>query len=102
MVVKSINDKESRFLAPVMSIWKMNLLDESSVWVVTGDIPSDYAATTVAPSTRDTARHFSLKWQMQAENLLASNDSSQKEFAKYLISRAEGLYDMFDKDELWT
>ena len=46
MVVKSVNDKESRFLAPIMSIWKMNLLDDSSVWVVTGDIPSDYAATT--------------------------------------------------------
>ena len=46
-------------------------------------------------------RHFSFKWQLQAENLLRLDDKEQKQFAEFLIGRADGLYQLYDKDELW-
>jgi hypothetical protein len=45
-----------------------------------------------------------MKWQLQAENILQAQplDKTQQEFANILISRAEGLYQLFEKAELWA
>lgn len=102
LVTQSVNDKDSRYLVPLMSVWKINLADKTSVWVITGDLPTDFAALSVAETARDSLRHFAMKWQVQAENLLRAKEPEQQEFAKYLVSRAEGLYQLFDKDALWA
>jgi len=102
LLTESVNDKDSRYLIPLMSVWKINLTDKSSVWVISGDLPTDHAPLSVAETARNSLRHFAMKWQMQAENLLRAEDKEQQEFAQYLISRAEGLYQLFEKDELWA
>ena len=45
--------------------------------------------------------HFAMKWQLQADNLLQSDNEEQQNFAKLLIGRAEGLFNMSEKEELW-
>jgi len=102
MVTESVAESESRYLVPVLAVWKLNLLDKTSVWVICGDLPTDHASTDIAENARDAIRHFSFKWQMQAENISKIGNAEQAEFAKLLIGRAEGLYGLFDKEELWA
>ena len=101
LVTQSVAETESRYLVPVMALWKINLLDKTKVWVVSGDLPTDHIALDKGESARDVVRHFSFKWQLQAENLLRLDDKEQKQFAEFLIGRADGLYQLYDKDELW-
>ena len=101
LVTESVAETESRYLVPVMALWKINLLDKTKVWVVSGDLPTDHIALDKGESARDVVRHFSSKWQLQAENLLRLDDKEQKQFAEFLIGRADGLYQLYDKDELW-
>ena len=77
------------------------MLDCSYFWVICGALPSDHNTFDIAPNAREAVQHFSLKWQMQEENLLKSGDKEQEQFAKLLISRAEGLYDMYQQDNVW-
>ena len=78
--------------------------DKKWFWVISGDLPTDFIAEDGAESARDSLRAFSLRWQMQAENILnsAEAEQTQKEFAAMLIGRANGLYDIFNKDDLWN
>lgn len=101
LVTDSVVVEESRYLVPLMSIWKLKVLDGSYFWVICGDLPSDYNTFDAAPNAREAVRHFSFKWQMQAENLLKTGDKEQEEFANLLISRAESLYDMHQQEKLW-
>jgi hypothetical protein len=100
-VTESVADTESRYLIPIMALWKINLIDKSKVWVITGDVPTDHLVLETNEAARDVIRHFSFKWQVQADDLLSSNDKEQSTFANLLIQKAEGLYELFSKDELW-
>ena len=102
LVTESVSEKDSRYLVPMVSLWKINLLDKTTVWVIAGDLPTDHNAFEVASNAREAVRHFSLKWQMQAENLLTSQDSAQESFAQLLIAKAEVLYDLYQQDKLWN
>ncbi len=101
LVTDSVVVEESRYLVPIMSIWKLKALDGRYFWVICGDLPSDHNTFDVAPNAREAVRHFSFKWQMQAENLLKTGDKEQEKFAQLLIGRAEGLYDMYQQEKLW-
>jgi len=100
-LTESVADTDSRYLVPLMAVWKINLADKTSVWVITGDLPTDFAELNVAKDAREAMRHFSFKWQMQADKLLETGDKEQQEFARFLIGRAEGVYDLFSKEALW-
>jgi len=102
LVTDSVVVEESRYLTPFMSVWKLKVLDGSYLWVLCGDLPTDHNLLKVAPNAREAVRHFSLKWQMQAENLLESEDKGQVSFANLLISKAEVLYDLYQQDKLWN
>jgi len=102
LVAESVAETESRYLVPIMAVWKINLLDKTKVWVICGDLPTDHMVLDNAESARNVIRHFSFKWQLQADNLLRTKTEGQEEFAKLLITRAEGLYQLFEKDELWA
>ncbi|MGL5392004.1 MAG: DUF4826 family protein [Shewanella sp.] len=98
---------ESRYLVPYLAIWKMEAKRPSSktYWVMSGDLPSDFVDVKVAKTARDALRHFSMMWQMQAENLIRSGavrDATQAKFAQLLVSRAESLYRMHNDDKLWN
>ncbi|MCH1931368.1 DUF4826 family protein [Shewanella sp. A25] len=98
---------ESRYLAPYLAIWKMESKRPSTktYWVMSGDLPSDFVDVKVAKTARDAIRHFSMTWQMQAENLIRSGatrrDATQAKFAQLLVSRAESLYRMHNDEKLW-
>ncbi|MEC4725404.1 DUF4826 family protein [Shewanella sp. D64] len=97
---------ESRYLAPYVAVWKMESKQptKQTFWVMSGDLPSDYVDVKVAGTAREALRHFSMMWQMQAENLFksgATKDPTQAKFAQLLVSRAESLYQIQGDDKLW-
>jgi len=102
LVPESVAETESRYLVPIMTVWKISLLDKTKVWVICGDLPTDHVVLDNGEPARDVVRHFSLKWQLQAENLLRIESTEQQEFAQLLISRANGLYQLYENDKLWA
>ena len=101
MVTNSVAVQDSRYLIPLVSVWKLKLLDNATYWVICGDLPSDHINADVAVDAREALRHFSLKWQLQAENLLKQPKKEQQEFAQLLVGRADGLYELYSNDKLW-
>jgi len=101
IVTNSVKTEDSRYLVPMLALWKLTSLKGEKFWVLCGDLPSDHSHVDVAPSAREAIRHFSLKWQMQAENLLQAENKEQNNFANLLIGRAEGLYKLYEDDSLW-
>ncbi|WP_076537682.1 DUF4826 family protein [Shewanella sp. UCD-KL21] len=98
---------ESRYLVPYLAIWKMESKQptKQTFWVMSGDLPSDYVDVKVAATARDAIRHFSMMWQLKAENLHksgATRDETQLKFANLLVSRAESLYKMHGDEKLWA
>lgn len=62
-------------------------------WFIGGKLPTDCIASSVALTARDAARHFSLKWQLEA----AKKGAEGEELAR----QAEGLYELTDEPDLW-
>ena len=102
LVTESVADTESRYLIPLMAVWKINLLDKTKVWVISGDLLTDHLVLEQNEPARNVLRHFTFKWQIQADSLLKSDVEEQVEYAKLLINKAEGLYQLHAKDELWV
>lgn len=101
-ITQSVVVEQSRYLVPALAAWKVKLSDGKFVWVVCGDLPTDHSSAEVATTAREALRHFSLKWQMQAENLNRAGSKEQDEFANLLIDRAEQLYALCDRSDLWA
>ena len=101
VVTDSVKVTDSRYIVPLLAVWKLTAIDGKSFWVLCGDLPSDHSSADVAQDARAALRHFSLKWQMQAENLLQAKNEEQDEFARLLIGRAEGLYKLINDESLW-
>ena len=101
LVTSSVKVETSRYLVPMLAVWQVTLLNDESYWVLCGDLPTDHSRLEVAPNAREALKHFSLKWQMQAETLLKAQSKEQDDFAKLLIGRAEGLYQLCEDESLW-
>lgn len=101
VVSGSVQIEESRYLVPLLTVWKIIAIDGQKYWVLCGDLPTDHSAAEVAGNAREALKHFSLKWQVQAENLLKANEPSRHEQAQVLISRADGLYKLQEDESLW-
>ncbi len=81
------------------------------LWVIGGDVPVDCVHSGVASTARDAARHFSMKWQLEAARL--ENSSERRRLgvdpsadweaqARALIDRAQYLYSVVDDDQYWS
>ncbi|HAW92003.1 MULTISPECIES: DUF4826 family protein [unclassified Arsukibacterium] len=94
---------ESRYLPPLVALWKLNTKDKKSYWVISGDLPTDHMPFSAAPTARDAMRSFSLNWQIKAENIMnnATVEKTQRDFANLLVSRAQGLYQLFEDEAVW-
>ena len=102
-VTESVTTVESRYLVPVIAVWKLKTIDKETIWVISGDLPCDHIPFSSAPDVRESLRNFSMKWQLQAQNILNSaKDKTQVDFANLLIHRAESLYQLFENDSLWN
>ena len=94
----------------IAKVWGMNQ-ESDFVWSISIDkFIADYVAGSVAPTPREAARHFSMKWQMDADRLLAMDENKApvakpdldvKAYSKQLIQHAETLYDLANRDEAW-
>jgi len=94
----------------IAKVW--GVTNESDfIWTISVDkLISDYIAGHLAATPRDVARHFSLKWQMDADRLAsfgqdaaanADVDERMKEYSGKLIQYAETLYDLSNRDHVW-
>ncbi|NVK25304.1 MAG: DUF4826 family protein [Gammaproteobacteria bacterium] len=103
IITESVSMEQSRYLAPMLAVWKIKATDKNWYWVISGDLPTDVMTEEGADSARSAVKAFSYQWQMKAENIqLAGNaDKTQQDFAQLLISRANGLYQLSERDELW-
>ena len=103
VIIDAVILEQSRVMEPVLTVWKVKATDGKQYWAIGGDLPSDVAPVSVAADARAVLKHFSLHWQLKAENLLKleNPDPTQQDFAKLLIGRAEGLYAMAEQDDLW-
>ncbi|MBE0364187.1 hypothetical protein PULV_a1767 [Pseudoalteromonas ulvae UL12] len=104
IIPQSVFDKESRYLAPFFAVWKIKSQNGKSYWVISGRLPTDHVEASVAATARDAIRHFSFQWQLKADEIVQSGikEQTQLDFANLLVNRAHGLYEFFEKDELWT
>ena len=81
------------------------------IWTICGeDVITDHIPGSMATTPKDAARHFALKWQMDADRLLAvgsskspTQDSREQmgNYANKLIKDAEALYDLTERDGIW-
>lgn len=68
---------------------------DSFVWIICGGVPADFVGSAAAATPRDAARHFSLKWQLDATHIADAT------LAETLIAQAENLYQIAEDDRLW-
>ena len=80
------------------------------LWIIGGTTPTDCLHSSAAPTARDAARHFSMKWQLEASRLEDPDERSRLGLdpkvdwsaqAKALVAKAEALYAATEQDQLW-
>ncbi len=81
------------------------------IWTISGDRAiTDHIAGSLAATPQEAARHFSLKWQMDADRLLElaktrgpveNTEAHMRAYTNKLIQDAEALYDLVCQDEVW-
>ena len=99
----SVVVEASRYLAPYVAVWKIKSQQGKFFWVLSGDLPADYVPFDVAPDARGALRHFSLSWQLKAENIMQAQglDETQENYAKLLADRAISLHQLSERDDLF-
>ena len=81
------------------------------LWVIGGSVPIDCVHSDVAATPRDAARHFSMKWQLEAARY--EDPLERQRFGldpavdwqaqvQALIAKAEYLYSLVDEDQNWS
>lgn len=94
----------------IAKVWGISH-DSQFIWTISIDkLIADYIAGSLAATPREVARHFSLKWQMDADRLLdfkenkapvENSDTHMQAYSKQLIQYAESLYDLASRDDVW-
>lgn len=103
VLFESVVIEDSRYLAPLVAVWKIKTRDGQYFWVISGDLPVDFVPADVSSDVRGVLKHFSLLWQLKVENLSQADniDDTQKEYLTLLGTRAYDLYHMSEDDKLW-
>jgi hypothetical protein len=104
IVMDSVAVQDSRYLPPMVAVWKINAMDKQSYWVISGDLPTDQIALTAAADAREAMRAFSFRWQMKAQQLMEAGvkDQTSADYVKLLIGRAHSLYELFENEAIWA
>jgi hypothetical protein len=85
---------------------------DHSFWLICGEnVPFDYLASSAAGSPREAAKHFALRWHLEAarmkesaspwENPGAERAAEHESAGAQLEHQAEFLYRLVDDDALW-
>lgn len=79
-------------------------------WVIAGELPTDCVSAELCATPREAARHFALKWQIGAEQLLdpesrkaqgLNQDRDWEVESEELAGIAESLYQVVEADKVW-
>lgn len=94
----------------IAKVWGLGY-ENDFIWTVSIDkFIADFIAGSLAATPRDVARHFSLKWQMDADRIIAYEnakappavtDKKMMDYSKQLVERAELLYDLSTREAIW-
>ena len=103
IVTETVSMEHSRYLAPLVAVWKVKTNENKWLWVLSGDLPTDFITESAAATAREAMKSFSFKWQMDSEKILAADEfgADKQEFAKVLRNRAERLYEICEAEDLW-
>ncbi len=94
-------------------IGKIRARDRSKdfAWFICGEVPTDLLGSAVAATPRDAAKHFAMKWQLQAARHQGQaaqkyggpeQDSGREDPGGQVVFKAEALYSLVDDAELWA
>ena len=81
-----------------------------STWIIAGSVPTDHVSAAAAPTPREAARHFAMKWQLDAaryadpsvqQELGAGNTADWERMADVLARTAETLAGLAADDRHW-
>ena len=94
----------------IAQVWNASKKDEF-VWTISGEkFASDHIAGSLAASPREAARHFALKWQVDADHLLnliknkapdEKTEDQMQDQAAELTQYAESLYELTNLEDIW-
>lgn len=94
----------------IAKVWGMGQKNRF-IWTISGEgVITDHIAGSMAATPKDAARHFALKWQMDADRLrqvgnskspTGNTDPHMGNYADKLIKDAESLYDLTEREEIW-
>ncbi|WP_286267227.1 DUF4826 family protein [Thalassotalea atypica] len=101
IITSTVILEQSRYLVPSIAVWLLKDATGQLYWVLSAQLSTDHVHAETANNAREAMRHFSMKWQLQAENMLSSEDCKQHEFGQRLVSQADKLYDLYNDDVLW-
>lgn len=97
-------------VAPYLSLWRC----KPSIWVVVGDLPTDYFVLPHDVTARIALRSFSERWSRAARNMLdgradpelaignPEDHDQQRELGDLLARRARIVRDIADNDANWN
>ena len=101
-------------MAPYVSIWAVESSTKSGhveIWVISGDLPTDYVTAQVAKNPREAMHAIASIWKEAAAYIsrgekhpafiIGSGDNNE-ELAPMLASRAETLLEWVDDSECWA
>ena len=101
------------FVAPYVALWKIGDLKsakQNSVWVISGDLPTDYFKLSSARLPRQALLSFAKRWEKMSGEMLKGQIPSnfhigkaddQKELGGLLKSRAKVLSSWATDDDMW-
>lgn len=103
IIMESVAVAESRYLPPLIAVWKIHGLNKNVVWAISGDVPVDYLPVAVAADAREAIKHFSYRWQMKAQQIMDNgiSDQTSADYVQLLVGRANMLYDLSESETLW-
>ena len=100
----------SPFKILIAKVWDASQKSQF-IWAISGEgVITDHINGSLAATSREVARHFSLKWQVDADRLLhlaqnkptvENSEQHMKAYTSQLIGYAESLYDLADRDDVW-
>ena len=94
----------------IAKVWNAN---EKSrfIWTISGErVTTDHIDGKAAQGPREVARHFALKWQVDAERLgsisvqrssLKDSGENMKGYTGKLVENAEYVYELSNREEIW-
>ena len=94
----------------VAQVWNASKKSEF-IWTISGEkFATDHIAGSLATTPREAARHFALKWQVDADHLLnliknkAPDEKTEEQMqdqATELTQYAESLYELTNLEDIW-